>query len=365
MPTARIILEKSGKNKGLGKDSEVFKKYLENRGFEVFQEYSDIINSPDHGNDTIYDLQICLENIFTSYLPYGRYNALMVNQDISFSGPPDAIDLYICKTLYCYDRVHKFLSKNKIKSQVIYTSFLTADSKTPLGNSEKLPFALHSAGESPYKCTEELIDLWSRHPEWPPLHIIGTKWHEKVVSRKIIPLNIITYQSRLSEEELDSLRNTASLYVCPSHKEGWGHYLDEGRIRAVPIITTNAPPMNQLCRYSSLLVDVKRVEKDNKISKHDLETSLFFFDEKSMEEVMERFLKMSPEERRKEGEENWRSFQEDRIYFKTKGMQKIVEGFTSSHSNNYQNIYYPKMRKIKRTIIFLILLVLLIMKIKR
>lgn len=347
MTTARIVLSKAGRRKGLGKDAEIFRKYLETKGFSVVTEHTTIANIIGPDNGTIYDLQIFLENIVSSYLPYGRYNALMVNQDISFIGPAEAVDIYICKTRYCHQKLRNFLTKRELDTPIIFTSFFTPST----GNfiKEKKPFALHAAGESPYKSTLELMGLWKRHPEWPPLHVIGSKWHNTITAD-----NIVTYSEYLSSSELDQLQRSAYLYVCPSTKEGWGHYIDEGRINAAPIIATNAPPMNELCRYSSLLVDVGKMEEDLKILHHNLDAHYFYFDEKSMEHAMGRFLAMTPQEREEEGLRNLRAYQEDKDYFENKGMKEITDMFENYNTTtSYINNYTVKSRKNKLNKIFL------------
>jgi glycosyltransferase involved in cell wall biosynthesis len=72
----------------------------------------------------------------------------------------------------------------------------------------------------------------------------------------------------LTEAEMNKLRNLADVYVCPSVAEGWGHYLVEGILSKKLIITTNAPPMNELItKKSGVLVSCKTTVPMAKFSK--------------------------------------------------------------------------------------------------
>ncbi len=102
---------------------------------------------------------------------------------------------------------------------------------------------LHLAGKSSYKGTETVWKTWSKHPEWPPLVI--------VVNPALYPQlesapNILIVRRYLSEGQLIELQNTCQFHVCPSEYEGYGHYIMEGLSCGAIVLTTGAPPMNEL-----------------------------------------------------------------------------------------------------------------------
>ena len=58
--------------------------------------------------------------------------------------------------------------------------------------------------------------------------------------------NIRAINRRLSEEEVLRLMNTHGVHLCPSRTEGFGHYIVEALSTGAVVVTTNAPPMNEL-----------------------------------------------------------------------------------------------------------------------
>lgn len=45
---------------------------------------------------------------------------------------------------------------------------------------------------------------------------------------------------------LAELQLSHGVHICPSEREGFGHYINEARAASALVITTNHPPMNEL-----------------------------------------------------------------------------------------------------------------------
>lgn len=112
---------------------------------------------------------------------------------------------------------------------------------------------LHLKGVSKYKGTQQILDIWCNHPEWPILHIVG--WSDGNSNGNIrlphvvnVAPNVLLYQYKMDEDALKRLMNTCDIHICPSFSEGFGHYINEGLSTGAIVVTTNGFPMNELVR---------------------------------------------------------------------------------------------------------------------
>jgi hypothetical protein len=101
----------------------------------------------------------------------------------------------------------------------------------------------HGPGRSGNKGTQALIELWSEHPEWPPLTLV---WRRKRVELKNLPTNIRLIRDFIDDAEYQRLQNAHRFHLCPSQTEGFGHYLVEAMSCGAIVITLDAEPMNEL-----------------------------------------------------------------------------------------------------------------------
>lgn len=132
--------------------------------------------------------------------------------------------------------------RNRGGKNVQLTGFLGKDLHDPDVKRELK--CMHLRGRSGMKGTEQVIDAWRRAPDLPPLTIISQepiRLPDGLADRIEVVISP-------SDEERDRLMNQASIHVCPSIAEGWGHYITEAMSVGATVITTDASPMNEHIR---------------------------------------------------------------------------------------------------------------------
>lgn len=187
-----------------------------------------------------YDLIIHLQSIQLRHLHKNCTQWLIPNQEwfsITQVHYLNVIDSVICKTQEAsglFSRYHP---------NVRYTGFSSPLLKNPVVLSEKKDFRrpIHVAGNSRSKGTDALISVWLRHPEWPKLTLV---WNRLPPEQKL-PQNIEVF-SNISHDQLRHLWLTAGIAIQPSEVEGFGQILVEAQAFGCVVLTTDAPPMNEV-----------------------------------------------------------------------------------------------------------------------
>jgi glycosyltransferase involved in cell wall biosynthesis len=136
---------------------------------------------------------------------------------------------------------HRFC-RNRGGKNVQLTGFLGTDLYDPEVKRELR--CMHLRGKSGMKGTEQVIAAWSKAADLPPLTIIS----KDPVSIPAALEKRITVAVSPSDEERNHLMNQASIHLCPSIAEGWGHYITEAMSVGATVITTDASPMNEHIR---------------------------------------------------------------------------------------------------------------------
>jgi glycosyltransferase involved in cell wall biosynthesis len=152
------------------------------------------------------------------------------------------IDQILCKSRHA----EEIFSKHH--PVVKYIGFTSEDRGT--GDQPDYSRFFHLAGKSTRKNTSLLLDLWSRHPEWPRLTIVQHPDNAPAA----VPGNVDLVSRYLPDGELRKLQNACGIHLCPSLSEGWGHYIVEAMSCRAVTVVTDAPPMNELVDSSRGIV---------------------------------------------------------------------------------------------------------------
>lgn len=191
-----------------------------------------------------YTLQFHLEQIHREQFAFARHNFVIPNPEFT-----DRDVFPKCRGLsgvLAKTREAEALFRES-GVPVRYLGFTAEDRQDP-SVEKRFERFLHVEGKSNYKGSRALVELWSRHPEWPELLVLRSRLDSegrpRAPHRSPGP-NVRIIEEFLPDPELRRLQNACGIHVCPSEVEGFGHYLVEGSSCSAIIMTTDAAPMNE------------------------------------------------------------------------------------------------------------------------
>ena len=243
-----------------------------------------------------------LEEIYTEISPFSDQNILIPNQEWLRTGTQKAIKpaTHIwCKTKYAVKQLQH------LNEKVTYIGFCSRDLDDENIKTDFNKF-LHIAGKSEQKGTIPILNVWQRHPEWPTLQVISRR--KEHLQYKAENIEFIT--SFISEKKLKALINHCGIHLCPSESEGFGHNIVEPMSAGTIVITTNAPPMNELIHP-----DKRCLVNYNKTDKRYF-SELFFVDEKGLENTIEQLMTLPINRKVAIAEQNIQRYSELKEQFK-------------------------------------------------
>ena len=221
---------------GLSEDIRKLKSFLKNINIEMDIQ---IYNFYDF-KCRIADLNIYLEVVNNLLVKFAKFNIMIPNQEWYYQHWVPYLknfDLILTKTNYATELFKSIPEVNKVQ----YLGWTSSDKN----NQELSKFnrrCLHLCGRSIYKQTQKIVNMWK--PEYIPLTVV---YSPKDVKLKVKKQSNITYlNQKLSNQQLEMIMNTHSIHLCCSETEGFGHYLNEAKSCQALVITTDAPPMNEL-----------------------------------------------------------------------------------------------------------------------
>ncbi|MBC7004728.1 glycosyltransferase [Photobacterium sp. BZF1] len=159
----------------------------------------------------------------------------------------------LCKTHHALEMFKDYKERSN------YIGFISPDRYESKISKDYNKF-LHVVGKSDKKGTDRLINVWSNNPEWPTLTIISKIKEHSHKCRELNNVRVIS--THLSEDELKQEMNLHGVHICPSEIEGFGLNIVEGLGVGSIVITTDAPPMNEIITSDvGLLVDCDEAYK--------------------------------------------------------------------------------------------------------
>ncbi len=268
--------------RGLERDRQVLKAALENLGHTVREkELWDLPNS----SEPQVDINISFEFIVPAWLSYAQHNWFIPNPECYFQKIPllDEVDLILCRTRQA-ENIFQSLKKK--------TYFLGFTSRDFYDQTiEKNYFtSFHLAGTSPLKGSTAIVDLWRGNLSLPKLVIV---WNNGALNQP----NVDWKNQPISEEDLHHFQNACGIHLCPSSREGYGHYIMEGLAAGAVVITTDAPPMNEFITDARCLVPYQRCSAFNLGME-------YFIHRDDLADTINRLMQLPQDELKKIGDNN-------------------------------------------------------------
>ncbi len=184
-----------------------------------------------------WDVNVFLERLVPEYFQCASVNCFFPNPEwLAESDAPllNQVDLLLCKTRHA---LH--LLRPRVRDAE-YVGFTSVDRRSE-DVAARPDTALHVCGWNPHKGTEAVVAAWAQHPEWPELTIVT-----QLSGPAAAPANVTQVTNRIADARLRRLQNACAVHVCPSEVEGFGHTLMEALSCGAILITTDAPPMDEL-----------------------------------------------------------------------------------------------------------------------
>lgn len=267
--TAVIYVKHGEFNSGIMQDAELVKKLLVKKlGDEKLVKICDV--------DQIHQAKITIhiEHINTNGLGIkGRTIHIWIpNQELISDWDIkniNKIDYIFCKTHI----TEKVISDLKPTGKILYTGFASLNQTGPIENppDKDRNLIVHFAGTSRYKNTNHLIETWKKYNGFnPDLKLLISYAHgnydlpfqdyeisgKTLNCMKIEPNIYMT--KRIPKDLYQYYLYRASIALCPSAAEGFGHYINEAAMNGIIPITLDKPPMNELVD-KNLLIPAKQV----------------------------------------------------------------------------------------------------------
>lgn len=324
-PIIYIYLESD--SPGLVQDATLYSIYIKN---------SKIITKPEEIINKNYYLLFIerIEEIDEKYFLNSKKNIMMVNIDLFITTNllTKYINLYICKTKYTENCLNDLISKKKInEAKLLFTKHTTLPDNLYRHDIKKnYKYFLHSAGKSHFKNTYILIMTWLKY-KLPPLVItcylrcfnhMMRKLSEKNIKFDLGELkkhNIIFFNYKLKNEKLIFYKNYCGIHICTSEKEGYGHYLNEGRIVKAVIITIDGKPMNEFVKNN---INGYLIPWETETVNEKNFSLIYTFDTKSLYETIIKVLNTDTKKLKEIGEMGYNFYLTDSEFF-IKNIQKI------------------------------------------
>ncbi len=303
---------------GVATDARLYASLLRDMGYRVLEQ-----SESETERDTAQvDANLFLEHAPLALLRSARRNYFMVNQEIAhYTAAYPYLDAVLCKTRYACTLMQRVADTRRYGWRPVYTSHSSADVRDVTVKKDARQ-VLHAAGKSRNKSTHHVLALWLRRTDLPTLHVVLDPRAIQVPPAAYRAANIRVHET-LPAHELRVLQNRCALHLCASEAEGFGHYINEARAAGAVVLTTDAPPMNELVTHgeSGLLVQAEPGCHANRYGPAVPGGCAFHISEQALERAVDRYLALSDAQRAQLGGAARARYEQD-----TEHMRRTIQG---------------------------------------
>lgn len=190
---------------------------------------------------------IHLESIFYENLYRSEHHILIPNQEwfeVSHVQLLPYIKEVWVKTKFAQEIYVQY------KRPVRYIGFCSVLEHYDAGVPKSRDYFFSRTGMSEYRGAKNLIDVWARHPEWPPLKIVIHPSTRPLFK----PDNVEFLDIFPRVEDFVRFSSGSLFHIYATETEGFGHSILEAMGYGAVVMVTNAPPMNEIANESCALM---------------------------------------------------------------------------------------------------------------
>ena len=190
---------------------------------------------------------IHLESIFYEKLYRAEHHVLIPNQEW-FEVSHIALLPYI-KSVWVKSKFAREIFE-QYKRPVHYIAFCSILADFDPDVAKRRDYFFARTGMSRYRGAQDLINVWARHPEWPPLKIVI----DASVRPSIRPDNVEFLDIFPRTEDFVRFASGSLFHIYATETEGFGHSILEAMGYGSVVLVTDAPPMNEIANKNCALM---------------------------------------------------------------------------------------------------------------
>lgn len=202
--------------KGLARDGEILSALLSSWGHQV--ETLDFRAEPQQGG---FHLAIHLEHVEPRHLGHARRNWYVPNAEWHMIGAQNALAENRFERVLCKTRQAERLFV-PMTPAAVFVGFESRDRMLQDVPRERV--FMHAPGQSGFRATAQVLQAFD-----------GRQPGASLVLPRAMP-----------EAQYIREQNRCLFHLCPSELEGWGHSIHEALSVGAIVLTTDAPPMNEI-----------------------------------------------------------------------------------------------------------------------